>query len=164
MNGDRYRYNYGGNWFNPWGPLTPLMEQWLAAMRAWTDTWSAFLLCGRQAAYPSQTYPSQPCTPTGAPWPVRVNVTSKRSTQAVAILRPGAELLELRADSLNSHDPKAPPISGVSITRIPGHVQVTVPVEDAKHAPGRYWGAIRAQDGSIVGDLTVEIAEPGQYA
>lgn len=169
MNSDRYRYNYGGNGFNAWGPLTPVMEAWLAAMRTWTDAWSALLLGGRQAAcssqaYPSQPYPSQPCTPGGAPSAVTVNVTSKRSTQAVAILRPGAELLGLRADSLSCQDVKTQqPIENVSINCIPARVEVNVKVDDEKHKPGRYWGAIRARDGSIVGDLTVVIPEPGQY-
>jgi len=157
MNSERPNY---GNLFNPWGPMTPLMEQWSAAVRAWTDAWSAFLPGGRPGAWPSQAWTAAATgyaagTPTP---PVSVEVASLRPTEVTVQLKPGASLTDLVADSF------VPPLlKGVSVQNKAGRIQVRVSVANEQPA-GRYNGVIRAAGGSIVGDLTVVIAEPGKDA
>lgn len=157
MNSERPDY---GNMFTPWGPMTPLMEQWSAAVRAWTEAWSAFLPGGRPGAWPSQAWTA---AATGyatavAPPPVSVEVASHRPTEVIVQLKPGASLTDLTADSF------VPPLlKSVSLQTKQGRIHVRVSVANEQPV-GRYNGVIRAANGCVVGDLTVVIAEPGKDA
>jgi len=152
MNENRANYN----WQNPWGPMSQLTEQWMMAMRTWTEAWSAFVPGG----WPQQPWnPAGPCNP-NAPV-VSVQVSSPRPTEVTANLRPGAELMDLVVDALHGEGPQAPSfeLSTVSITRELARMRVNVRV-GANVPAGSYRGAIRNRaDGCIVGDLTVVITE-----
>jgi hypothetical protein len=144
------RSNYG--WSNPWGPMTPLMEQWMAAFRMWTDAWSAFGP-GMRPPFPSQPWPYPP---TGAaPSTVSVSVSSHRPIEVTVDLLPGAELKDLQADSFE------PPFqSSVYIYPRPGGIYVRVDVPQDQ-AAGTYHGVIRS-NGCVVGNLTVTITQPSK--
>ena len=74
-----------------------------------------------------------------------VEVASKRPTEVIVQIKPGAGAMELKADSF------APPLlDSVALHRDQGRLQVRVTVSDAQ-AAGRYQGVIRAADGSIAG-------------
>jgi len=155
MNYNRTNYN---SWQNPWGPMGMLTEQWLMAMRTWTDVMSAFVSgCPPQQAW----NPAGTCRPNEATVPtVSVEVTSQRPTEVTANLSPCADVIELAADSLQAAGFDAPPIKHVSIVREPGRVRVRVRVA-ADQPAGCYRGAIRNKaDTCIVGELTVRINEP----
>ena len=51
------RSSHGG-WSSQWGPMTPFIEQWSMAMRAWADAWSAFVP-GHAGRRPGRRRPSQ---------------------------------------------------------------------------------------------------------
>jgi hypothetical protein len=149
------RSNYG-NWNNAWGPMTPLVDQWSAAMKFWMDAWSSFMPGGR-GGWPMAGMPGMPGPagfPGAAPAPeFSVEVASKRPTEVIVQIKPGAGAMELKADSF------APPLlDSVALHRDQGRLQVRVTVSDAQ-AAGRYQGVIRAADGSIAGEVTVVIAE-----
>lgn len=135
--------------------MTPFIEQWSMAMRAWTDAWSAFVPGMRAGSWPPPPFnaggpvyptPAQPSTA------VSVEVTSNRPTEVTVNLKPGCEQMDLTADSF------VPALTHpVSITRTGGRLKVSVSIAN-EQAAGRYNGVIRASDGSIAGDLTVAIA------
>jgi hypothetical protein len=143
-----------GSWSSQWGPMTPFIEQWSMAMRAWTDAWSAFVPGMRAGAWPPPPFnaggPVYP--PPAQPSAVSVEVASNRPTEVTVNLKPGCELGDLTADSF------VPALTHpVSITRTGGRLKVSVSVAN-EQAAGRYNGVIRASDGSIAGELTVAIA------
>ena len=152
------RSNFGNQW-NPWGPMSALTEQWLMAMRPWTDAWSAFIPGG----WPPQAWNSGGGTgySNAGPMPaVSVQVWSKRPAEVTAQLCAGPDLIALTADALRGEGFAAPLIEQVSITREPGRVRVRVEIGAGQPA-GCYRGAIRKKaDGSIAGELTVVITEP----
>lgn len=147
------RSNYG-NWNNPWGPMTPLMDQWSAAMKFWMDAWSSFMPGGR-GAWPPASMPGAGGFPGTATAPeFSVEVASKRPTEVIVQIKPGAGAMELKAGSF---EPAL--LDSVVLNRDKGRLQVRVTVQDAQPA-GRYCGVIRGADGSIAGEVTVVIAEP----
>jgi hypothetical protein len=148
--------NYG-NRPNPWGPMAPFTEQWMAAMRAWTEAWSAFVPGGLQQMW----NPAGAGYSNAAPAPtVSVQVSSPRPTEVTANLRPGADCVSLEADPLQGEGASAATIKHVLISHEPGRVRVSVNV-GADQPAGCYRGAIRRKaDRSIVGDLTVVISDP----
>jgi hypothetical protein len=160
MNYNRSNYNRSNynSWQNPWGPMGMITEQWLMAMRTWTDVVSSFVSgCPPQQAW----NPAGTCHPNEAPVPtVSVEVSSQRPTEVTANLTPCADVIELTADSLHGAGIDAPPIKHVSIAREPGRVRVRVKIA-ADQPVGFYRGAIRNKaDNCPVGELTVRIAEP----
>ncbi|HLY16919.1 MAG TPA: hypothetical protein VKR61_06825 [Bryobacteraceae bacterium] len=147
------RSNYG-NWYNPWGPMTPVMDQWSAAMKFWMDAVSSFMPGGR-GAWPAAWMAGAAGFPGAAPAPeFSVEVASRRPTEVIVQIKPGAGAMELKADSF---EPLL--LDSVALNRQQGRLQVRVRVADAQ-AAGRYHGVIRAADGSIAGEVTVVIAEP----
>ena len=158
MNNEKPNY---GNFFNPWGPAAPMMEQWATAMRAWTEAWSAFIPGMAQTGWGQQAYGCPPPGyPAGAssPQPVSVWVSSQRPVEVTVNLKPGYSAKDLTADSF------VPPlVKSISIQRKEGRLHVSVPVAN-EQAVGRYTGVIRCSDGSIAGDLTVVISDAAKYA
>jgi hypothetical protein len=139
------RPNYG--WFNPWGPMMPLMELWATAVRMWTDAWAAFVP-GFRPAWPPGPQPGT------APPAVSVSINSQRPTEVTIKLLPGAELKDLRADSFE-------PLFHGSVTFYPRSEGLYLRIDVANvQAEGTYYGAIRTADGSVVGNLTVVIKQP----
>jgi hypothetical protein len=151
MSEDKSSYN---SWSNPWGPMSPLMEQWSMAMRTWTDAWSAMVPGARMGAWPSATWGQGGSYSAAPPPAVSVEVSSLRPVEVTAHFKPGADLTgKLVADSF------APPLQkGVSISHQGGRLRVSVSIA-MDQAAGRYNGVIRAADGCIAGDLTVVIEE-----
>jgi hypothetical protein len=137
---------------NPWAAMSQLTEQWLTAMRAWTDAWSTFV---------PGNWPTQPWNSAGRPAAISVQVLSTRPAEVTASLGPGAELMDLVADSLQCEGVDAPPIdsAGISIKREPGRVRVNIKVSPDQPA-GRYTGPIRNRaDGNVAGELAVVITD-----
>jgi hypothetical protein len=155
MSNDRPNF---GNFSNPWGPMAPLMEQWSAAFRAWTDAMSAFVPGSRPGAWPGQTWTAGAAGySAAAPSPaVSVEVSSLRPTEVTVNLKPTCDLTGLVADSFVPHLLKT-----VSITQKGTCVRVSVHVAREQLA-GRYSGVIRSADGSIAGDLTIVISESAE--
>lgn len=153
-----YKTNY--NWQNPWGPMSMLAEQWLIAMRTWSEAWTSFA---------PGSGPQQSWNPTGAgssgtgPVPsVSVQVSSQRPVEVIVNLMPGFEYVDLVADSLHSEGGIAPPIDQghVSISREPWRVTVRVNLPPSQQA-GRYRGLIRNKaDACVAGELTLVVGEP----
>jgi hypothetical protein len=156
---DEKRANFYGMQ-NPWGAMQPFTEQWLMAMRAWTNAWASFIPGGwpqQQAWNPAGTsHANSEAMPA-----VSVQLTSRRPAEVITNLRPGADGMDLGVDPLYHDAGSSARIEQlrVSITRVPGRVRVSVSV-DADQPAGRYYGAIRnLADRSIVGDLSVVISE-----
>jgi hypothetical protein len=155
MGEDKTSYS---SWSNPWGPMSPLMEQWSVAMRAWTDAWTALIPGARPGMWPPPMWNMggmASASSTGPTPGVSVEVSSKRPVEVTANLKPGTDLMgKLTADSF------VPPLqkAAVAIKYQGGHPRVSVTVADEQPA-GRYNGVIRGTDGSIAGDVTVVIAE-----
>jgi hypothetical protein len=146
------------NWTNPWGPMSPLMEQWTMAMRAWTDAWSAFIPGARPGGWPVAGNASASGYSAGGNAScVSVEVASPKPTEVAVSLKPGMEQANLSADSF------VPALTGVAVCRKAGRVHVKVTVA-ADQAPGRYTGVLRAADGSIAGDLAIVISSPPSAA
>jgi hypothetical protein len=154
MGEEKSSYN---NWSNPWGTVSPLMEQWTVAMRAWSDAWSTLMPGARPGGWPPAAWnPGYPPAHAPAPSPsMTVEVSSRRPTEVSANFKPGVELLgKLTADSF------MPPLhKGVSLSHQGGRLRVSVAIGDDQ-AAGRHSGVIRASDGCVIGDLTVVISEP----
>jgi hypothetical protein len=165
MNGNRPN---NGGWQGAWGPMPAAMEQWVTAVKAWTDMLSAFVPGGWPGAGPggwqqpwnmggmaapwSTPGAAQPGTPypgAAAP-PVSVRVSSQRPAEVTASLLPGAEAMPLAA--------QVPNLKGISISCDGGKVCVHLQVA-ADQPAGVYPGKIKAH-GRDVGDLTVTISEP----
>ena len=154
MNGDKP--NYGG-WPGPWGPMAFPMEQWVSAVRAWTDMLSAFVPGGWPGAVPGAW--QQPWNMGGMNPPysagttapaLSVRVSSHRPAEVAASLAPGAETMPLVAD--------VPHLRGLSVSREDGKLCVCLQVASDQPA-GVYQGAFRSQ-GNEVGSLIVTITEP----
>ena len=143
--------NYGRA-TNSWGTMAAPLEQWVNAVKTWTDMWSAFLPANWLNA------PQQAWNPGGvsqhgvgtASSSVAVRVTSKRPTEVVATLTPGSEYLPLSAEVAN--------LPGITISRQGTVVRVELEVAPTQ-AAGTYEGSITAA-GREVGAISVTILEP----
>ncbi|MFZ0302500.1 MAG: hypothetical protein WAL75_07440 [Terracidiphilus sp.] len=149
MNHDGLNY---GRATNPWDTMAAPLEQWVTAVKAWTDMWSAFLPAGLLSS------PQQAWNPGGVGLPgvgpasssVAVRVSSQRPTEVVATLAPGSEYLPLVAELAN--------LPGISISRQGTVVRVELQVAPTQ-AAGTYQGSITAA-GREVGTISVTILEP----
>ena len=147
--------NHQGGWPNPWGSAGGPIEQWAAAARAWAEMWMAFVPAMRSGPWPNpwqQPFPGGAAgfSGSGVPPPVSVRVASRRQTEVEASLTASAQYGSLVAD--------IPGLSGLSITREPSRVIVTLEVGDEQPS-GHFHGCIRA-GGREVGHLAVTIREP----
>ena len=142
--------NYRGS-TNPWGQMAAPMEQWVSALKTWTDMWSAFLPTGLMSV-PQQIWnPGAAGQSYGRPASsVSVRVSSQRPTEVIASLTPGSESLPLVAE--------VPNLTGISISSDGVMVRVEVQVAP-KQAAGTYQGSITAA-GREVGTINVTIMGP----
>ena len=149
-----YRGNYGGNYgggFNPLNPFAMLTEQWMAAMRAWTEAFipGAWGQMWNPAGYAAQSTAAR----------ISIQVSSPRSIEVTANLQPGSEYAPLVCDPLIAEGMVAPPIEDVSVTPQAGRVLVSIKVGAGQPA-GRYSAAIRKRaDGTHAGALAVVVGE-----
>jgi hypothetical protein len=144
--------NDGLNCGNPWGSMASPLEQWVTAVKTWTEFWSAFLPAGllnspQQAWNPGGVSQNGVGSPSSS---VAVRVSSQRPTEVSATLTPGSEYLPLVAEVGN--------LPGISISRQGTAVRVEVEVAPAQ-AAGTYQGSIKAA-GREVGTISVKILEP----
>jgi hypothetical protein len=143
-----YKGNYGG--YNPWNPLAMLTEQWMMAMRAWSQAWSAMM----PGVWQSPWNPAAPGAPAAN---ITVQVVSARPVEVSANVFPGSDLSGLFCEALHAEAGGAAQIDAPVINVDPVAVRVTVRVGD--QPSGRYRGYIRKrQDGSVAGEVTVTIA------
>jgi hypothetical protein len=158
MSDDRGSYPGG---FNSPNPMAMFTEQWMMAMRAWSQAWSSFAPGG----WP-QTMMNPFAASTGAAPSVSVKVTSSRPVEVIANISPGVSANmfapldphELVGEPLRTEKSGAAAIDAPEIVREPGTVKVSVKVAD-KLPAGRYRGNIRKKaDGSAAGDLTVIVS------
>jgi hypothetical protein len=145
--------NFQGGGFNPMNPMAMFTEQWMTAMRAWSQAWSAFTPGG----WPMQGM--NPFAATGGVAPrVSVKVSSASPVEVSANLFPGTDSAGLVSEPLRADGFVAPPIDAPGIVREAGIVRVSVHV-GSKQPKGRYIGSIRRKaDGSAAGDLTVIVS------
>jgi hypothetical protein len=152
-----YKSNYGGGYNNPPNPFAMLTEQWLMAMRMWSQAWSAFM----PGMWPQQGWPTPSGMPQGyealAP-KVSVQVSSTRPVEVTVTVNPGSDLLGLAAEPLRPEGFAATAIEPPTITHDPGCVRVAVKVA-ANQPAGRYSSFIRKKaDESIAGEMTVVVS------
>jgi hypothetical protein len=146
------RGNFPGG-FNASNPLAMFTEQWMMAMRPWSQAWAAFL----PAVWQQPGMNPFASTPTSAPT-VSVKISSARPVEVTANIYPGLDMAGLVAEPLLAEGSAGTPIAPAEIVREPGGVRVSVKVAD-KQPAGRYRGLIRKKaDGSVAGELTVIVA------
>lgn len=147
------RGNYGGG-FNSWNnPMAAMAEQWMMAMRTWSQMWSAYAPPGWQQAGMNPFVYAQ-----GAPAAVTVKLSSARPAEVAVSLQPGVDPSWLICEPLKPAGAGGSPIEGVSIAREGTAIQVGVKIA-AKQAPGRYHGYIlRKADQGIAGELAVTVS------
>jgi len=182
-NGDRVEPGGGmrderqgyGPWMYQSNPMAFAMQQWLTAIRAWSDAWSAGFMGAGQQTWPQQmwnmawpgygTSPGWGTSPGYAGQPVSpfvtVHISSDRagSVTADVNLNPGAERMSLTmAPPVNDVSSRIVP--NVSITNEGGSLKVHVDVEKDQPA-GTYRREIRSSmDGATCGDVTIVVTEP----
>ena len=156
MSDDRQNYNA---WSTAWGPVSPLMDQWMNAVRTWTEAWSS-MAQGMSPAAGRATGPAAASSAAAASH-VSVHVSSDRPVEVTPHLFPGADTMTvLTADPLQSCEPSdAPALTGIDMKAEPGHVRVKVTIM-ADQPAGTYSGPVRNAQRVVVGALTVTIAEP----
>ncbi|HEX8811671.1 MAG TPA: hypothetical protein VF742_06735 [Terracidiphilus sp.] len=142
--------------FNPANPMGALAEQWLAAMRAWSQMWSTFVpgfaqQPGMNPFAPFAAAATQSST-------ITVQVASSGTVEVTANLLPGADTDALIAESLRADGFSAPAIDSPTIVRSYGSVRVALKVPKGQ-AAGRYRGNIRRKSNeSIAGEITVVVS------
>jgi hypothetical protein len=150
MNDDRGNFGSG---YNPWNPMEMFTEQWMTAMRMWSQAWSSFV--------PGmwQQPGMNPFAAGGASVSnVSVSVSSTTPVEVAMNLYPGLDLAGLISEPLRAEDSRAAPIDPALIAREPGAVRVKIAIAPGQPA-GRYRGLIRREtDKSIAGELTVTIS------
>ena len=139
--------NFTG-WSNPCGPMASPIEQWVTAVRAWTDMWSALVLGGTPCGTPQSWMGGMGFAGATPPLVVRV-AAHGRQAEVTANLTPAAACGQLTVD--------VPGLDGLSIFRENGKVCVGLQV-GPEERNGKYVGIIKA-DGREVGTLSVTITE-----
>jgi hypothetical protein len=142
-----YRGNCG---YTPLNPLSMLTEQWIMAMRAWTQAWSGMMPGAWQPPWTSPGYGAQSSTR------FTVQVKSKRPTEVTASLAPGVDVCGLACDVLHLDGGKDM-IDAPVINPDQCGVQLTVTIGDQR--AGRYRGCIRRRDGCSAGEIIVNVAD-----
>jgi hypothetical protein len=146
------RGNFGGG-FNPWNPLAFATEQWIMAMRMWSQAWSAYIPGAFQQGGFSPFSFGGMQTPA-----VKVEVASSGPVEVALNLYAASSSAELMSEPLRAEGFTAQPIDAASVGREPGAVRVNVRVTAGQPA-GRYRGLIRNEtDKSVAGELTVVVS------
>jgi hypothetical protein len=144
--------NFGGG-FNPMNPMAMATEQWMMAMRMWSQAWSQFM----PGVFQQAGFGPFPFGPASAP-AVTVSVASSSPVEVAVNIYPAADMPELVSEPLCADGFTAKPIAAASIVRDPGAVRVSLKV-DAGQTAGRYRGLIRKEtDKSVAGELTVTVS------
>lgn len=146
------RGSYGGG-FNSPNPMAAMAEQWMAAMRMWSQMWSAYVPPGwQQASMNPFAYAPSPSAA------VTVKLSSERPAEVSVNLYPGADPMGLICDALRPESTNGAPIDGVTIARNGAAIQVSVKVA-AKQAAGRYRGYVhRKTDQGVAGEVMVTVS------
>jgi len=142
--------------YNPSNPMAMFTEQWMTAMRAWTQAWSSFVPGAWQQ---NMMNPFVAAAPANS---VSVKIASARPVEVLVNVSPnssfGLDLHELVAEPLRAEGSKAGAINPPEIAREPGRMRVSIKVADMQPA-GLYRGVIRKKaDGTVAGDLTVIVS------
>jgi hypothetical protein len=147
------RGNYGGN--NQWNPLAMMTGQWMSAMCAWTQAWSAMMPGMWQSPWTPTASGATPAS--GVPAAnITVQVVSTRPVEVSANVYPGSDLSGLYCEALQMEVGAPQRIDAPQIQMEPVALRVTVRVGD--QPAGRYCGYIRKkQDGSVAGEVRVTI-------
>jgi hypothetical protein len=148
------RGNFGGG-FNSWNsPMAAMAEQWMTAMRTWSQMWSAYVPpAWQQPGMNPFAYAQGPAAPVA----VTVKLSSDRPAEVAVSLQPGIDPSWLLCEPLKPAGSSGTPIEGISIARQGMSIQVGVKI-GAKQAPGRYHGyVLRKADQGIAGELTVTV-------
>jgi hypothetical protein len=146
------RSNFGGG-YNPWNPMSTFTEQWMMAMRMWSQAWSSFMPPGWAQAGMNPFAFTQAAAPG-----VSMKVSSTLPVEAALKLYPGLDLAGLVAEPLRADEAASPAIEAPLISREPGTVGVTLKI-GASQPKGCYRGNIRKNtDKSVVGELIVTIS------
>jgi hypothetical protein len=150
MSDDRGSFPGG---FNPSNPLAMFTEQWMMAMRAWSQAWSTFVPGAWQQGVMNPFAANAGVAPA-----VSVKIASASPVEVIANLSPGLDLQELVSEPLRAEGFAATAIDPPEIVRDPGTVRVSVKVKD-KQPAGRYRGSIRRKaGGGAVGELIVIVS------
>jgi hypothetical protein len=146
------RGSYGGG-FNAPNPLAAMAEQWMMAMRTWSQMWSAYMPPGwQQAAMNPFAYAQSPSAA------VTVKLSSERAAEVSVNLYPGVDPMGLICDPLRPESTSGAPIDGVTIAQDGAATQVSVKIA-AKQAAGRYRGYVhRKTDQSVAGEVIVTVS------
>lgn len=146
------RGNFPGG-FNPWSPLAMATEQWMMAMRAWMQAWSAMVPGAWQAPWMGAFAGNEPHSPA-----VSVKISSSRTAEVTVKLYPGHDLSLLVPEPLRAEGFAASSIESVTVDREPAEVRVTLNI-GAEQPAGRYRGLIRRDtDKSVAGEMTVVVS------
>ena len=145
---------YNSQGYNPWNSMGMFTDQWMAAMRAWSQAWSSVV--------PNGGWPFPGVNPfapnTGSAPTVTFKVSSSLPVEVTANLHPAPDSPTLVAEPLRADGFTAPSIDAPEITRAAGAVTVAIKI-GAKQPKGRYRSTIRRKaDEGIAGELTVVIA------
>jgi hypothetical protein len=150
MNDDKG--NFGGG-YNPWNPMSMFTEQWMMAMRMWSQAWSGFMPPGWQQPGMNPFASAQTVAPG-----VSIKVSSPSSVEAALKLYPGLDFAGLVAESLRADEAASPAIEAPSIARESGTIHVSLKI-GANQPKGSYRGNIRKEtDKSVVGEMIVTIS------
>jgi len=144
--------NFPGG-YNPWNPMSMFTEQWMMAMRMWSQAWSSFMPPGWAQAGMNPFAFAQAAAPG-----VSIKVSAASPVEAALKLYPGLDFAGLVAEPLRADEAASPAIEAPSITRESGCIGVNLKI-GANQPKGRYRGNIRKDtDKSVVGELVVAIS------
>lgn len=160
MSDERQNYNA---WSTAWGPASPLMDQWMNAMRTWTEAWSS-MAQGMSQGGARATGSATSAATAGSGHHISIQVSSDRPVEVSPHLFPGADAMTvLTADPLQpceQHD--APALTGIDMKVDSGQVRVKVTIMVDQPA-GTYSGPIRNAQRLVVGALTVTIGDVANH-
>jgi len=154
--GSNAGFNSGFNsGFNPWGnnnPMAMLFEQWMSAMRTWSQAWPGMA----QGGWPQAGgFPF--AAPMGQARGMAVRVNASRPVEVTVNLYPGMDAQLLAADALQAEGFSAAPVAAPMIARDQGTLRVSLAVS-AEQPAGRYRGLIRSKSGeAVAGELIVVV-------
>jgi len=158
MNEDRpnfgaYNNPWSGGYNNPGNPISMMLEQWIMAMRMWSQAVSSVMPGGfpQPGMYPAAF--NEPAMPS-----VTIKVSCASSVEVELNLYPGLDQARLVCEELRAEDFSGARFSEpVSLVREGGVVRATVKVGGAQ-PKGRYRALVRREtDRSVVGELVVTV-------